>query len=33
VAYVEKDKGGAATCLKKAEKAGIEIKNIALEEE
>ena len=33
VAYVERDKGGAATCLKKAEKAGIEIKNIALEEE
>lgn len=33
VAYVERDKGGAAICLKKAEKTGIEIKNIALEEE
>ena len=33
VAYVERDSGGAAVCLKKAEKAGVEIKNIALEEE
>ena len=33
VAYVERDSGGAAVCLKKAEKAGIETKNIALEEE
>lgn len=33
VAYVERDKGGAAVCLKKAEKKGINIKNIALEEE
>lgn len=33
VAYVEKDKGGAAYCLKQAEKKGIEIKNIALKEE
>ena len=33
VAYVERDKGGAAGCLKKAEKAGIETRNIALEEE
>ena len=33
VAYVEKDNGGAAVCLKKAEKKGIDIKNIALEEE
>ena len=33
VAYVERDTGGAAVCLKKAKKAGIETKNIALEEE
>ncbi len=33
VAYVERDTGGAALCLKKAEKEGIDIKNIALEEE
>ena len=33
VAYVERDNGGAAVCLKKAEKAGIETRNIALEEE
>ena len=33
VAYVGKDSGGAALCLKKEEKKGIEIKNIALEEE
>ena len=33
VAYVERDKGGAAVCLKKAEKKRIKIKNIALEEE
>lgn len=33
VAYVEGDKGGAAICLKKAEKKRIEIKIIALEEE
>lgn len=33
VAYVERDSGGAADCLKKAEKAEIAIKNIALEQE
>ena len=33
VSYVEREDGGAATCLKKAKKAEIEIKNIALEEE
>ena len=33
VAYVERDSGGAAVCLKKAEKKGIDIKNIALEED
>lgn len=33
VAYVERDNGGASVCLKKAEKKGIETKNIALEEE
>ena len=33
VAYVEREKGGAARCLKQAEKKGIKIKNIALEEE
>lgn len=33
VAYAERETGGAAICLKKAEKKGIYIKNIALEEE
>lgn len=33
VAYVERDKGGAASCLQKAKKANLQIKNIALEEE
>lgn len=33
VAYVEKDSGGAAYCLKQAQKEGVLIKNIALEEE
>ena len=33
VAYVENESGGAAYCLKQAEKEGIRTKNIALEEE
>lgn len=32
VAYVENDSGGAAYCLKQAQKEGVQIKNIALEE-
>ena len=33
VAYVERETGGAASCLQKAKKANLQIKNIALEEE
>ena len=33
VAYVERENGGAASCLQKAKKANLQIKNIALEEE
>ena len=33
VCFVEKETGGAARCLKKAQQQGIQIKNIALEEE
>ena len=33
VAYVVNDSGGAAYCLKQAQKEGVQIKNIALEEE
>lgn len=33
VAYVVNDSGGAAYCLKQAQKEGVQIKNIAIEEE
>ncbi len=33
VAYVEKEKGGAADCLKHAQKKGIAIENIATQKE
>ena len=33
VAYVKNDSGGAAYCLKQAQKEGVQIKNIVIEEE